>query len=182
MSDTVNPGYGQEPRANPFARWTTIVIGILLVALAVIAGRDIWVLSSQTTQQPWLKPVFGLFNESLPSWIVPASIAAMIIGLILVIIALKPRKRTHRAITSPISLWTRPVDISRMASQTARKVPGVSNAHSAVKGSSLSVNVAGDTTDPSLAERVEAALAPLVNRVDSPKQVKVRVQQEEVNK
>lgn len=182
MSEAVNPGYGQEPRANPFARWTTILIGILLVALAVIAGRDIWVLTSNTQQTPWLRPVFELFNSSLPSWIVPASIAAVIVGLILVIIALKPRKRTHRGLESAISWWTRPVDISRMASQTAHKVPGVSNAHSAVKGSTLSVSVSGDSTDPSLGERVEAALAPLIARLDSPKQVKVRVQHEEVSK
>lgn len=174
-------GQGQEPRANPFARWVTILIGLLFIALAVIAGREIWVISSPNAKEPeWLKPVFDLFGAGLPSWILPAAIIAIIVGLVLIIVALKPRRRTHRRITSAVSLWTRPVDVSRMASQAARKVPGVGTAHSAVKGSTLSVSVVGDAADPSLPQRVEQAILPLIENLDSPKQVKVRVQKEEV--
>ncbi|MCF4005886.1 DUF6286 domain-containing protein [Corynebacterium uropygiale] len=177
-------GLGQEPRANPFARWVTILIGLLFIALAVIAGREIWAISDKGANAPqWLKPVFELFGgPGLPGWALAAGIIAIIVGIIFIIVALKPRRRTHRRVTSEVSLWTRPVDVSRMASQAARKVPGVSTAHSTVKGSTLAVSIAGDTTDSSLAQRVEETLSPLVANLENPKQVKVRVQKEEVQK
>lgn len=183
MSKTaIEGGKGQEPRANPFARWVTIIIGLLFLVLAVLAGRDIWARNYANSQeQEWLAPAFKIFGGPRPDWALAAGIIAIIVGLILIIIAFKPRKRTHRRIQSEVSLWTRPVDVSRMASQVARKVPGVSTAHSAVKGSTLSVNVGGDSTDSSLPQRVEEALSPMIAKFDSPKQVKVRVQQEEVS-
>ena len=47
MSDSTLPvGLGQRPKASPPARTWTVILGIVLIAGAAVAGREAWVVGA----------------------------------------------------------------------------------------------------------------------------------------
>ncbi|WIM68075.1 hypothetical protein QP027_01370 [Corynebacterium breve] len=58
-------GYGAEPRAHPQARGLTILLGIILVGLSTVLGRDLWMALQYEDRRGWLEPVYD-FLASFP--------------------------------------------------------------------------------------------------------------------
>ena len=155
------PGFGQEPKGSPAARGWSILLGLLLLALAVVTGREAWLMSSGAKEQSWVQPVLDIFaTPQLEDWMVWAGVAASILGIILLIVALKPRRSTHRQMASDhASVWMRPVDIARVASAAARRVPGVDGAQTKATGRRVNVNVASNGDSAALTQNVEQAVS-----------------------
>lgn len=160
---------GQRPKASPPARTWTVILGIVLLAGAVVAGREAWVVGADEGGQSWLQPFIDVMSKpDVETWMLIGGGIGIVVGLILLWAACAPRKTTHVRIASEdASMWLRAVDIARIASAAARRVPGVSAARSRAKISanraSLTVTATGDLEDAQLKERitdaVEAALA-----------------------
>ncbi|GAB3691827.1 DUF6286 domain-containing protein [Corynebacterium nasicanis] len=150
---------GRAPRANPWARHVAILIGVALCGVAVVCGREIWLRNSTSIDwDTWVEPVtMTIGNATFQPWMLPAGAAAVLLGLFLVWVAVRPRSLTHRAVRSEASLWIRPVDISRLLSATARRVPGVATARTHLSGSTAHVTVTGHEGD--LAPLVDNALS-----------------------
>lgn len=185
MSDSDIPaGYGQEPRSNPAARPVMIIVGLLLLALAVVAGRDLWAYNSTSHPPQWL----GSFLDSAASsqlelWHVIVGVLVALLGLILLWLSLKPRARRHSQLASTASFWARPIDIARMATATARNVPGVDAALSNYNGKSVTIDVTGNAQDETLATRVVEAVSETMSIVAAKPDVHAKVRSpEEVQK
>lgn len=176
MSDkTVPVGFGQRPKASPPARTWTVILGIVLIAAAVVAGREAWVVGADEGGQSWLQPFIDVMSKpGLETWMLVAGGIAILVGLILVWAAVAPRKTTHVNIdSSEASMWLRAVDIARVASAAARRVPGATAARSRAKISSsrarLTVTATGDLADTQLKDRVtEAVTAALADVSPTP--------------
>ena len=69
-------------------------------------------------------------------WMLPAGIAAMVLGLVLVYTAVVPTSRTHLALGSDAGpvVWLRPTDVARMCSAHAGTVAGVHSVHTTWTG------------------------------------------------
>lgn len=172
---------GQEPKASPAARWFSVVVGILLVALGVVAARELILrLAHGVDWQSWLDPVLeaAALNE-LPEWLLWAAIVSAILGLILLYFAIRPRSKTHRRLESRTSLWARPVDIARLTTATAKRTPGVQRASSKVNNKSIRLDVQTTSLAPgvedSIRQSITGALQPIVGdslalklHIDSP--------------
>lgn len=153
----------REPRGNPAARYLGVIIGLLLLALGLVAGRELWLRNSDVGWRSWLDPVFGFFRGlEFQPWMGWVGIGLVVLGLLLLIIALKPRPRTHRALKSPVSIWARPVDIARYATANARRTPGVRSASTSVKRRTATLEVTAVAPDsevrPALEETVGTRL------------------------
>lgn len=160
-----------EPRANPGARWLGIVIGLLLIALGVLAGRELWVLNGDTSWQSWVNPSFNFFRGlEFQPWMGWVGVASLVVGLLLLIAALKPRPHTHRQVPSEVSLWVRPVDVARYITAHSRRLSGVKAARTAFKRRTATLTtttVAPEaevqpTIERSVRERVQAAFGDTV--------------------
>lgn len=154
-----------EPRATPVARYVAVLIGAALLSLAVVCGRELWLRNDDDADwRSWVDPAVMTVGEAtFQPWMLPAAVVAILVAVILVWIAVRPRTRTHRQVASSAGVWMRPVDIARMLTATARTVPGVSSAHSQVSGSSATVTVATHSGRTDVTEAVPAALAPLID-------------------
>lgn len=171
--------HGQEPKASPIARTLAVILGVLLLALAGVVTREIFVVLPNQDQQSWITPITEFFGQDeLPEWIVWAGVGAIAVGVLLLIVAFKPRERTHRAIKSDAPVWMRPVDIARISSATAQQLPGARSAHSKLAGKKLKVVVEGDANDSSLAERVEQALTTKLSYLHEQPRIEVHVESE----
>ncbi|KQB87370.1 DUF6286 domain-containing protein [Corynebacterium lowii] len=156
MSDKKTPGYGQEPKGSPAARWVSILLGLGLIALAVVAGRELWLYySDAATDQSLIVPLLdNLSQGSFQEWMIPASIVAIVVGLLLLLIAVKPRKRSYLPLESEVSLWARPVDIARYTTATAKRVPGVTTAFTQVRKNTVKLHATATSGDSTLEQRV----------------------------
>ncbi|HIW96468.1 MAG TPA: hypothetical protein H9867_08340 [Candidatus Corynebacterium gallistercoris] len=119
---------GKDPVASPKARWFAVFIGLLLIAGCVIAARDLLIRHDHVTGEEFIAPALNwLDGLDITGFAIPVAVVAGIIALLLLILVVAPRRRTHVAV-SP--MWLRPVDMARVATATARSVQGVINAHS----------------------------------------------------
>lgn len=166
---------GQEPKASPTARWLVIILGLLLIAGAVVLGRDLWIRDHRREELALPQVLDTLSAATYEPWMLPAGIACVVVGVILLVLALRPRKSTHHRVSSEVSLWLRPVDIARKSTATASRVTGVSTAHSQATKKAVTVHVTGDAEDEHLGARVEQAVAAIARELDPVPEVKVRV-------
>lgn len=155
MSDKHRPGYGQEPKASPAARWVSVILGLGLIALAAVAGRELWLHYAKEEQQSWVVPLLdNLAQGTFQEWMIPASIVAVLVGLFLVLIALKPRRRDYLPLESTVSLWARPVDLARNTTATAKRVPGITSASTQVRRGTVRLHATATTEDASVKQHV----------------------------
>ncbi|MBD0856879.1 DUF6286 domain-containing protein [Corynebacterium striatum] len=170
-------GYGQKPAASPAARTWTVILGLVCLGGAAFLGRETWAVS--TGARSWLQPFIDVMSQDkIETWMLASGGAAILVGLLLLVAAFKPRKSTHTQVESEVaSIWLRPVDIARAASAAARRVPGVAAARSRAviskKKITVDVTVNGDTEDEGLISRVEDAVAQTLQQLHRQPQLTV---------
>jgi hypothetical protein len=151
------------PLAAPAAAPTAILLAALIVGLGVLAGRDVLILTGVLGGTAWLTPALSTVGavHRDTGWLLPAAIGLAVIGLILLIVAVKPRRHTHRRLTHD-GLWMRTSDVSALVTAIATAVPGVDAAHGS--GSArrqrlrITPNVSAATDLPALRDDVDTAV------------------------
>lgn len=185
----------KQPRLSPPVRWLSILLGLTLIALACVAWRDVWVTYSESTRELWTAPVFELIGTPpLRMWMVWAGVASILLGLLFFLIAIRRGRMTHVPVgSSPdmesghgmaAAMWIRPVDIARLVSATARRLPGVSTAQTRTtgntkKGLKVEVTISGDVNDPTLAQRVTDSVKHSLNELGTTVDVHVEVEKKQ---
>lgn len=170
--------FGQQPKASPAVRTWAAILGLLLIAAGIVGVRETWLVGSGSDAQSWVQPVLDLIaTKDLQTWMIWAGVGAIVVGLIFVIAALKTRRTTHLQLASDTaSMWMRPVDIARVSSATARRVPGVASAQTSADSKTAKVTAHGDTDDAELQGRVETAVTQCLAPLQNPPQVIVTVE------
>ena len=171
------PHPGDEPRANPAVRWLTLLIGLILLALAAVVGRDLWYFfQNSNSDDSWLRPVFEFVGRAtMDVTAVTVGIIIAMIGLVLIVYAFVPRGRTHVRVDSPASIWTRPVDIARKATHTTRAEVGNARIQSRADRKKLRVQVEDDGSGAALQERLTSVLSGEFQRLTTPPAISVKV-------
>ena len=173
----LGPHPGEEPRANPAARWLTVVIGTLLIALSGVIARELWMASQDEPFMSWLEPAYDFFaSTAIDAVAVTVGIIASLVGLWLIITAFLPRRRTHVRVQSPVSIWVRPVDVARKATNVARAETGSATVRSKANRKKLTVTIDDDGQSTS-ADRVTQLLSGEFGRLQTPPAVDVRLAQ-----
>ncbi|MGU3436644.1 DUF6286 domain-containing protein [Actinomycetes bacterium M1A6_2h] len=145
------------PRARPAAAPIALVFSLLLVALGVVAVRDALVSANAITGQPWIGWVVDHVDGTVvASWMLPVGIVVAVVGLLIVIAALKPRAKRYRPATSP-DTWVKKDDVYKVVRNAVVDVPGVETARVKVKKRSTKVRVVGIGGDTLRASVDEAA-------------------------
>jgi hypothetical protein len=126
------PAPGRAPVAAATARRIAVVLALVLLIVGVVALREAGVVLGWVAGTPWIAAAVTAVN-GLHShwWMVPAGGAAVVVGLWMVVMALKPRRKTVVAVDAAGSVWMRPRDVARLASHAACTVPGVEVLNSA---------------------------------------------------
>ncbi|MBT0567301.1 DUF6286 domain-containing protein [Williamsia sp. CHRR-6] len=171
------------PTAVPGAVHVSTVFAVALFAIGAIALRDFMIAMKWITGSPWLTPASRWIADlSWQGWMWPAAVALCLVGLWLLIIALRPRSKTHVAVTTsgPVeayapSTWTRRSDIARRASAVSRRVPGVESATTVVSRRKISTQARVIDVEPDTVDQIRAAIAAAVAPVFTPKKIVVKI-------
>lgn len=172
----------KPPVAAPAATGVTIVLALVLIALGVIAVRDVLLWTGAIAGTPWIINALNYFDGlTAQTWMLPAGIAVAILGLFVVFAAVKPRRRTHQPLSAP-DTWITTRDLSRAARGAVQTLTGV--ATTTARGSARKITLvitplAGyETTALTDAAHVAVteALAPLAR----PPRVRIRIKEQEL--
>jgi hypothetical protein len=175
--DTADPA--KPPVAAPAATGVTLAVALALIGLGVVAVRDVLLWAGLITGAPWILNVLNYFDGLTPqTWMLPAGIAAALIGALMVASALRPRRRTHQPLRAP-GAWITTRDLIRLGRAAAQGITGV--ATTTAGGSARTVTVvvtplAGydvETVKQAAHVAVTDALAPMAR----PPRVRIRIKE-----
>jgi hypothetical protein len=140
---------------------------VLLVAVGVIGIRDGIVATGWMGGSMWTANVVNWIDGlTFAPWMIPAGIAAILVGLVVLLVALAPRRTTAVELSGKTSVVIAHRDIARIAESAARTVPGVISARADSRRRSVTVRVAttgqdATTVKSAVSQAVGAALSAL---------------------
>jgi hypothetical protein len=105
----------------------------------------------------------------------PAGVIAVLLGAVLVLVAVAPRRRTTRALSARTSVVIGHRDLGRLAAAVSRTVPGVTDAH--VTATRRTVTVTAHTTGQDAATvkgAITAAVGDALGVLSRPPKIVVR--------
>lgn len=180
-SDTGNDGARQAMRgarqATGSGRIGLVgpVLAVLLAAVGVVLIRDALIVGEVLAGAAWLPAALDPLNGLTAQWwMVPAGVGVALLGLWLVVTALRPRSRTTVPVTSATGLFLQTRDIARLASDAAGEVDGVLSATSTASRRAVTVTVRSTAT-AGIADGVTDAVTRRLSPLETPPQIKVRV-------
>lgn len=161
------PAPRTPPRARPAATGVAVLLALVLVGLAVVGVHDLAVARGWAQGGPWVPPVVdALDGLTATAGVVAASIAAIVVGVLLLVAALAPARRTHVEVRGDVDLWVSPGAVGALAQATADRAPGVISAETE-RASRRKVSVAvvtqrdGTTVEQGVREALAASLVAL---------------------
>jgi hypothetical protein len=152
-----------------------IVLSIVAVGIGVVGVHDAlvhWTRSGswdlvQVHGATWTGTAIGWVENLTPQlWMTFAGAALALLGIWLVVLALKPRRVRGVAVTSSTYVWVEQSGIGRLAVSAAAQVPGVRSARGSAGRRTVDVTVEAGSGDSqqlatSVRDAIAARLAPL---------------------
>lgn len=174
--EDAEPPAARNPVAGPAVSIVGVLAALVLIALGA-AGiaemlRATGLLRGTVIPEHWFARTV-LLNPA--SWLRPAGIAAVVLGVVLLFLTLKPRRRTHVAVRSGDQIvWIRLADAARLAADSAGRVDSVTGATVVARRRRLHATVTtfgdparvGDEVRTAIADRLGAVVPPPRVRVD----------------
>jgi hypothetical protein len=151
------------------------VLALLLAALGVLLIRDALIAFDVLPGTALLPATLDrLSGWTAEWWMVPAGAATALVGLWLVVTALRPRSRKTLPVTSATGVFLHVRDVARLASDAAEDVDGVVSATATASRRTVTVAVRS-TAMPGIVEGVTDAVTRRLRTLETPPRVKVHV-------
>lgn len=168
----------RRPLAAPAARPLAYLLALALLVFTGIAVHDALARTDVIARDELLSGAADSFSgRDWSAYLLPASIAAVVVGLVLLFIAVKPRRSTHVRANSTAQIWLRPLDVGRVAALAARRCPGILRASATTTPKQLQITADGGGPDvDELPDQVTRAVTPIVAAaVEDPPDIRVRL-------
>ena len=171
------------PSATPAAVFVGVVLGAALLALFAVVVRELVERTGLVSGSSWSHATSSWFADArwfTWSWVI--AVALIVVGVALLVSAVKPRRRTHLRLAGHESLWTRAGDVARRCSAAVSEIPGVRNATTVVGRRRARITVIADEqVDRAELEREAARVLSVLERPPNPR-VTVKTRRAEVTR
>lgn len=123
--ESVETRQGRDPRQSPKVRGLGVFAGLLIIAVAVVAGREAIISANRSGGTSWLQPVFDWFSnplDSAASWVLLlVGILAAIYGLGQLIAVFLPAPRRYVRVDDDgnLPVWMHKSDYQELHNGTA---------------------------------------------------------------
>lgn len=160
------PTGSPAPTGAPPATAWALLLGLLVTALGLLLLRDAAVLAGLLQGQAVTSTLVDKLRSVQPQdWFVGAGVVVALVGLWLVVAALRPRPRRDLPVGDRSLVWLTPAAVAAIAESAASGVDGVVRARATASRRSVRVLARTTSTDPavssSISEAVERALGGL---------------------
>ncbi len=121
------------------------VMAIIVTGIGVVLLHDTIARTDTRPGRTWTAAmVDGLDRVTAEWWMIPAGVGIALVGVWLIITALRPRSRKTLAVTSQTGVFLHTRDIARLASAAADDVDGVLAASTVASRRKIAVTVESD--------------------------------------
>ncbi|MGL4743307.1 MAG: DUF6286 domain-containing protein [Dermatophilaceae bacterium] len=136
----------------PVGAGTVTIVGALLAVLVVAVGAVAIQAAASAAGlvdgTSWLTRWADSLDGTAPAaWTPVVAVVLALIGLWLVLLALKPRPRTGVAVQARTGVYLRPTDVARVASAAAGDVDGVAEVDASATRSTIRLRVSSSSGD-----------------------------------
>ena len=177
-SDTAALPAPKQPVSPGTITAVGVVLALLVVALGVVGLHDALVAADAVDGSSWSAAAVSAVDGTRRGlWLVPAGVLAVLVGLWLLLTALRPRPRTAIALRADTGVVLRPRDVAALARSTAGDVDGVTSATASAQRRRVSVAVVA-TSDDGVREAVAAAVAARFAALSTTPSIRVSVKTE----
>jgi hypothetical protein len=150
------------------------VMALLLIGIGVVLLHDAIAESDSKPGRTWIAAIFDGFDGLTAEWwMIPLGLVIALLGVWLIVTALRPRSRKTLPVTSATGIFLRAADVARLASAAADDVDGVLAASSIASRRKVDVTVESDRDQ--VADLVRDAVTERLSALQKPPPVKVRV-------
>jgi hypothetical protein len=176
----MNSTPAKRPVAAPAAAVVGVIAAVLVIAVGVVGIRETLVSTGSLAGGSWLEWLFGKAEVLKPAdWMVPAGVAAVVLGLWTLAAGLKPRRGTHLAVGADTGVWIRRRDAARLAANSARTIDSVTTAAAKAKRRALRVTATATGDTARVHDDLTTAIAQRLHAVTPTPRVRTRVTVEE---
>ena len=156
-----------------------IALSAALVALGIVGVHDGIVGAGWLQGSSWLLAVTERLDGLRPAaWVLPLGFALVLVGLWLLLVAVRPRPRKAIALTAKTGVYLRPRDVAALSIDAAQDVDGVTSASASASTRKMVVSVRTTTSD-GMHDLVSQAVARRLSAVSQPPTIRVVVTTEE---
>lgn len=161
---------GRDPVAGPAAAVVGMLLALVLIGAGVVGIREALLGAGAISGPHWAANAAAAIDGLAPeTWMVPAGVGAMFVGIWWVLAALMPRRHTELALQSADGVWMRPAGLARMARATADCIAGTTTARAKTRRRRVVVTITATDKEAQelrvqVAEAVAARLASVTRR------------------
>ena len=144
---------GSTPTSTAGASILAVPLAVIVIMLGAIGIRDAVVAAGWVGGTPW-SPGAASWLAALRagSWMRPVGVVLVLAGLVLVLVAVKPRRKPTAELTAASAVFIDLTDTARIASAAAESIAGVISARSTARRGAVVVRCAV-TTSPTTDQR-----------------------------
>ena len=143
QSDTVRTSRvrtAPRPAATAGASYVGAVLAVVVTGLGALGIREALVATGWVSGGPWVADAVAAVDGATPTtWLPAAAISAALIGVALMAIAVKPRRKQAVPAQSGTAVYVDLSGVARLASAAAEAVPGVVSARTTASKRTLTV-------------------------------------------
>ncbi len=154
-----------------------VIWALALIGLGVALIREVLVHANAVSGSLWAAKTVTYLNDRPPTdWMVPAGVAAALLGLVLVVLALRPRARKELAVSARTGVFLTTASVRRLAESAAADVDGVDTTSVSASRSKVVVDVttlSADSADTK--SRIELAVQAALASLTTQPTIKVKV-------
>jgi hypothetical protein len=138
---------GATPLSSAGASFLAIPLAVIVIALGAIGIRDAIVAAGWIAGSPWAPTAANWLAARRPgAWMLPVGIVLAVVGLIFVVVAVKPRRKPAAELTAASAVFIDLTDAARISTAAAESIAGVVSARSSVRHGAVVVRC--DVTAP----------------------------------
>lgn len=150
------------------------LMALVLTGIGFVLLHDAIAEADTRPGRTWLAAmVDGLDGRTAEWWMIPAGAAVALLGVWLILTALRPRSRKTLAVTSQTGVFLRTRDVARLAAAAADDVDGVLAASSVATRRAVTVTVESDRDG--IADLVRDTVGQRLSALAVPPKINVRV-------
>jgi hypothetical protein len=172
----LTPAAARTPQAPAAASYTGALLSLLLVAAGVVGIRDGLAAAGALNGSLWTTDAVNWIDGlRFAYWMPPAGVLAVILGLVLVLVAVTPRRRTTSAISGCTSVVIGHRDVARIAASVTQTMPGVTDARATSTRRTVTVTARTTGQDPATVKAaITAAVSEALGSLSQPPKIVVR--------
>ena len=152
---TTTLGAAKAPVGPGVISLLSLLAALALTALGVVAGHDALAWGGVVQGDPWTRlMVRALDARQASPWLVPIGVLLVLLGLWLLVVALRPRPRPATQLKAQTGVYLRTRDVARLSRGAAESVGGVLSADTRASRRAVEVTVhtTGDSAIPAAVE------------------------------